>query len=60
MHAAVIARLDELLAANQDRSLYLAEICAATGVSERTLRAPASRGSPFALLAAGLLRRRRL
>jgi hypothetical protein len=56
----VIARLDELLAANQDRSLYLAEICAATGVSERTLRAPASRGSPFALLAAGLLRRRRM
>jgi AraC-like DNA-binding protein len=37
-HAAVIARLEELLAANHDRALYLAEICAATGVSERTLR----------------------
>jgi len=38
-HAAIIARLEELLAANHDRPLYLAEICAATGASERTLRA---------------------
>jgi len=34
----VIARLEEFLAANQDRSVYLAEICAAVGVSERALR----------------------
>ena len=33
-----MAQLEELLAANHDRPLYLAEICAATGVSERTLR----------------------
>ena len=37
-HAAVIARFQELLEANHDQPLYLAEICAATGVSERTLR----------------------
>lgn len=37
-HAAVIARFEELLAANHEQPLYLAEICAATGVSERTLR----------------------
>jgi AraC-like DNA-binding protein len=37
-HAAVVARLEELLAANHERALYLAEICAATSVSERTLR----------------------
>jgi AraC-like DNA-binding protein len=37
-HAAVMAQLEELLAANHDRPLYLAEICATTGVSERTLR----------------------
>jgi AraC-like DNA-binding protein len=37
-HLAVIARFEELLAMNHDRPLYLAEICAATGVSERTLR----------------------
>jgi len=35
---AVIARLDELLTANLGRPLHLAEICAATGVAERTLR----------------------
>jgi len=35
---AIMARLEEFLAANCDRPVYLAEICAATGVSERTLR----------------------
>jgi AraC-like DNA-binding protein len=34
----IIARLEELLAANTNRPLYLAEICAAVGASERTLR----------------------
>jgi AraC-like DNA-binding protein len=38
-HSRVIERFEQLLAANRDRPLYLAEICAATGVSERTLRA---------------------
>ena len=37
-HVAIIARLEDLLAANQDRPLYLAEICTAIGVAERTLR----------------------
>jgi AraC-like DNA-binding protein len=37
-HSSVIARLEELLAASHDRPLYLAEVCAATGVAERTLR----------------------
>jgi len=37
-HAEILARLEDLLAANRDRPLYLAEICATTGVSERTLR----------------------
>jgi AraC-like DNA-binding protein len=37
-HAEIIARLEYLLAANKDRPLYLTEICATTGVSERTLR----------------------
>jgi AraC-like DNA-binding protein len=37
-HALVIARLEEFLAANHDRPVYLAEICATTGASERTLR----------------------
>jgi AraC-like DNA-binding protein len=37
-HSAVIARLEEFLATNHDRPLYLAEICAATSASERTLR----------------------
>lgn len=35
---AAIVRLEELLAANLDRPLHLAEMCAATGVSERKLR----------------------
>jgi AraC-like DNA-binding protein len=37
-HAAVMRRLEELLEANSDRTLYLTEICAAAGASERTLR----------------------
>jgi transcriptional regulator GlxA family with amidase domain len=35
---ALITRLEELLSANRDRPLHMPEICAATGVSERTLR----------------------
>jgi AraC-like DNA-binding protein len=38
-HSAVIDRLEDVFAANADRPLYLVELCAATGVSERTLRA---------------------
>jgi len=38
-HAAVMWRLEELLEANSDRTLYLAELCGAARVSERTLRA---------------------
>src|SRR5262245_59042651 len=38
-HSAVMARLEDFLAANHDRPAYLTEICAATGVSERSLRA---------------------
>ena len=37
-HSAVITRFEEVLAANYDRPLHLAEICAAVGASERTLR----------------------
>jgi AraC-like DNA-binding protein len=37
-HNVVIARFSRLLEANPDRAIYLAEICAATGASERTLR----------------------
>jgi AraC-like DNA-binding protein len=37
-HSAVMARLEEFLVENHDQPAYLAEICAATGVSERTLR----------------------
>jgi AraC-like DNA-binding protein len=37
-HAAIIARFEEVLAANYDQPLYLAEICAAIGASERVLR----------------------
>jgi AraC-like DNA-binding protein len=35
---AAMVRFEELLTANPDRPLYLTEICAAVGVSERTLR----------------------
>jgi AraC-like DNA-binding protein len=38
-HAVIMRRLEELLEANSDRTLYLAELCAATGASDRTLRA---------------------
>jgi AraC-like DNA-binding protein len=38
-HAVVMRRLEELLEANPDRTLYLAELCVATGASDRTLRA---------------------
>jgi AraC-like DNA-binding protein len=37
-HATILARLEEFLAANCSRPVYLAEICAAVGASERTLR----------------------
>ena len=37
-HSVVMARLEEFLTANHDRPVYLMEICAATGASERTLR----------------------
>ncbi len=37
-HTAVVARFEEVLGANYDRPLHLAEICAAVGASERTLR----------------------
>jgi AraC-like DNA-binding protein len=38
-HDTIVARFEEFLEANPDRPLYLTEICAAIGVSERTLRA---------------------
>jgi AraC-like DNA-binding protein len=38
-HAAIMRRLEELLEANPDRTLYLDELCAAAGASDRTLRA---------------------
>ena len=37
-HAAIIARMEEFLALNLDRSVYLHEICAAARASERTIR----------------------
>jgi AraC-like DNA-binding protein len=37
-HAAIIARFEEMLAANYDHPLHIAEICAATGATERVLR----------------------
>lgn len=37
-HAATLARLEDELVENCDRPLYLAEICTAIGVSERSLR----------------------
>lgn len=36
-HAAVMRRLEEALLANSDRTLYLADLCAAAGASARTL-----------------------
>ncbi len=38
-HTVIMRRLEELLEANSDRTLYLTELCRAVGVSERTLRA---------------------
>jgi AraC-like DNA-binding protein len=38
-HTRIMQRLEELLEANSDRTLYLTELCSAAGVSERTLRA---------------------
>src|SRR6202022_1402901 len=38
-HAVIMRRLEEVLEANPDRTLYAAELCAATGASDRTLRA---------------------
>jgi transcriptional regulator GlxA family with amidase domain len=35
---AVVATFETFIAANHDRPVYLAEICAATGTSERTVR----------------------
>ena len=37
-HMTVISKLEEFLAANDVQSVYLSEICTATGVSESTLR----------------------
>jgi AraC-like DNA-binding protein len=37
-HATVILKFEELLAANCSEPIYLSEVCAATGVSESTLR----------------------
>jgi AraC-like DNA-binding protein len=37
-HSAIVKRFEDLLAANCNKSLYLAEICAAVGASESTLR----------------------
>jgi len=37
-HSTVMARFERALATNPKRPFYLAEICAATGVSERTLQ----------------------
>jgi len=37
-HAVIMRRLEEVLEANVDRTLYVAELCAATGASDRTLR----------------------
>ena len=38
-HDLIVARMEEFLEANAGQPLYLAEICAAIGVAERTLRA---------------------
>ena len=37
-HSAVMGRFEDFLMANPDQPAYLAQVCAATGVSERTLR----------------------
>ena len=38
-HAVIMRRLEDLLEANPDRTLYMAELSSAAGVGERTLRA---------------------
>jgi AraC-like DNA-binding protein len=38
-HAKVMGRLEEVLQANSDQTLYIAELCSAAGVSARTLLA---------------------
>jgi AraC-like DNA-binding protein len=38
-HTVIMRRLEEVLEANPDRTLYAAELCAAAGASGRTLRA---------------------
>jgi len=38
-HSAAIDRFEDFLDANADRPVYIGEVCAASGVSERTLRA---------------------
>jgi AraC-like DNA-binding protein len=38
-HAVMMRRLEALLEANSERTLYMTELCAATGASDRTLRA---------------------
>jgi AraC-like DNA-binding protein len=38
-HGGIMRRLEEVLEANSDRTLYIAELCAATGAADRTLRA---------------------
>ena len=38
LHLAIVSRLEEFLLSNLDRPLYLVEVCAAIGASERTLR----------------------
>jgi len=38
-HDAIVSKFEEYLTAHPDRPLYLTEICAGTGVAERTLRA---------------------
>ena len=37
-HGAIVSRFEEFLEANPDRPIYLTELCAAMGVSERILR----------------------
>lgn len=37
-HLAIVSRLEDFLVSNPNRPFYLAEVCAATGATERTLR----------------------
>jgi AraC-like DNA-binding protein len=38
-HATVLRRFEQVIGANPDQTLYISQLCAATGVSERTLLA---------------------